>query len=110
MIHKGLLITNILAIILCGLVFSWVYTEHTDIASTNNGHLYKQKLQEINKTNNVDTIKNSYIEYINSSSKNLKIHNYKAEKTITMLLIVLALLGINFILLTILNEKNKNST
>ena len=110
MIHKGLLIINILALILCGLAFSWVYSEHTDIASTKNEHLYKQKLQEINKTNNINAIKISYIEYINSNNKNLKIHNYKAEKIITVLLIVLILLGINFIFLTILNEKNKKIT
>ena len=110
MIHKGLLIINILALMLSSLAFSWVYTEHTDIASTKNEHLYKQKLEEINETNNANAIKNSYIEYINSNNKNLKIHNYKAEKTITMLLIVLILLGINFVFLTILNEKNKNIT
>lgn len=107
MIQKGLLIINILALILSGLAFSWVYSEHTEIAPTKNEQLYKQKLQEINKTNNIDAIKDSYVEYINSNNKILKLHNYKAEQTVTTLLIVLILLGINFVLLTILNEKNK---
>ena len=110
MIIRGLLIINILALILSGFAFSWAYTEHTDIASVKNEHLYKQKLQEINETNNANAIKNSYIEYFNNNNKNLKIHNYKADKIITMLLIVLILLGINFVFLNILNENNKNIT
>ena len=108
MIRKGLQIINILALVLSGLAFSWVYSEHTDVAATKNEQLYTQKLQEVNNINKIDSLKSSYIEYINTSKKAINVHNYKAEKTINILISILILLGLNFIFLTILNEQLKN--
>lgn len=107
MIQKGLQIINILALILSGLAFSWVYTEHTDLTPTQNQQLYQKKTEEINKVINNESLKKSYIEYVNTSRNEIKIHNYKAEKIINLLLSLLVILGINFVLLIILNEKQK---
>ena len=105
MIRKGLQIINILALVLSGFAYSWVYTEHTDLAPTENKQLYTKKLQEINTFNNMDTIKSSYIEYINASKKNINVHNYQSEKIINALLAVIILLGISFIFIIILSEQ-----
>lgn len=109
MIRKGLQIINIIALLLSGLAFSWMYSEHTDLAPTKSEQLYKQKIQEINNATKIDAIKNSYIEYVNNSKNNTRIHNYNAEKYVNALLGLLILLGINFIFLIILNEQHKNS-
>ena len=109
MIRKGLQIINILALILSGLAFSWVYSEHTDVAETKNEQLYTQKLQEVNNINKIDSLKSSYIEYINTSKKAINVHNYQAEKIITILISILVLLGLNFVFLTIFNEQLKNT-
>lgn len=110
MIRKGLQIINILTLLLSGLAYSWMYSEHTDLTSTKDEQLYKQQVQEINDTNNIDTIKKSYIEYVNNSKNTIRVHMYSAEKYINALLGVIILLGLNFIFLIILNEQYKKET
>lgn len=110
MIRKGLQIINIIALLLSGLAFSWMYSEHTDLAPTKNEQLYTQKIQEINNATKIDAIKSSYIAHVNNSKNNTRIHNYNAEKYVNALLGLLILLGINFILLIILNEQHKKET
>lgn len=110
MIRKGLQIINIIALVLSGLAFSWMYTEHTDIVPTKNEQLYQEKIQEINKFTKVDDIKKSYIEYVNSSKNNKRIHDYSAEKYVNALLTIIVLLGLNFVFLIILNEQLKKES
>ncbi|MDH5601090.1 MAG: hypothetical protein OEY78_07270 [Gammaproteobacteria bacterium] len=110
MIRKGLQIINIIALLISGLAFSWMYTEHTDIAPKQNEQLYNKKIQEINKFTNIDDLKKSYIEQVNSSKNDKRIHNYNAEKYVNALLTVIVLLGLNFVFLIILNEQLKKET
>lgn len=110
MIRKGLQIINIIALLLSGLAFSWMYSEHTDLEPNKTEQLYQGKLQEINSFTTVDTIKSSYIAYVNSSNNDKRIHNYSADKYTNALLAILVLLGLNFIFLIILNEQLKKET
>jgi len=110
MIRKGLQIINIIALLLSGLAFSWMYTEHTDIAPSKNEQLYQEKIQKINSLTTLDAAKSSYIEYVNSSKNDKRIHNYSAEKYTNALLAILVLLGLNFVFLIILNEQLKKKS
>ena len=110
MIRKGLQIINIIALLLSGLAFSWMYTEHTDITPGQNEQLYQKKIQEINGFTSTDVLKSSYIEYVNSSKNDKRIHNYAAEKYVNALLAIIVLLGLNFVFLIILNEQLKKES
>ena len=107
MIRKGLLIINVFALILSSLAYSWMYSEHTELAATNHESFYEQKLQEIYTLSTIDSIKGSYVKYLNDNKNSKRIHNYSSEKYINALLGVIILLGLNFIFLTILNEQYK---
>lgn len=107
MIRKGLQIINIIALLLSGLAFSWMHTEHTDLTPAKNEQLHQEKIQQINSLATLDAAKSSYIEYVNSSKNDQRVHNYSAEKYTNALLAILVLLGLNFIFLIILNEQLK---
>ncbi|MCW8900045.1 MAG: hypothetical protein OQK75_06800 [Gammaproteobacteria bacterium] len=107
MIRKGLLLINVLALILSGLTYSWMYSEHSELTATKSENFYETKLQEINTLSTVDSIKDSYIQYLNENKNSIRIHNYASEKYINALLAVIILLGLNFVFLTILNEQSK---
>ena len=111
MVRKGLQIINVIALILSGLTYSWMYTEHSDMGTTQNEQVYQQKIMEINQIASTDDLKKSYIDYVNSSKNDKRVHNYSAEKYTTSLLVIIALLGLNFVFLIILNEQaRKNET
>ena len=107
---KGLLISNILAIVLSCASMVVIYAPHTDIFVTKNDILHGKIIREINKSNEIDEIKKSYITFIESNRTSRDIHNKNSRKSLYVVSGVLFMLILNLGILIAWRRRHSNAT
>ncbi len=104
---KSIVVINLVALALTFVSMFWLYVTHTNIVETKNEHLIEQKLNEVNKLENIDKVKSSFKEILLNQRNSINTHNKEVKYSVYILLSVVVILILNLALIFRLNRETR---